>query len=116
MQHSWKIFLENQAFPNKLVHYKMAQSLLRLYANRCPLTKLIVSRYIARARRDAKMTCQALKIQKVPKQMSHFLNKNLIEYFGNEPYHYAPNKTSKLYIPSTIKHLKEATQHIYLGK
>ena len=67
-------------------------------------------------RRDAKMTCQALKIQKVPKQMSHFLNKNLIEYFGNEPYHYAPNKTSKLYIPSTIKHLKEATQHIYLGK
>ena len=85
----------------------MAQYLLRLYANRCPLTKLIVSRYIARARRDAKMTCQALKIQKVPKQMSHFLNKNLIEYFGNEPYHYAPNKTSKLYIPSTINTCKK---------
>jgi hypothetical protein len=90
----------------------MTQSLLCLYANRCPLTKLIVSRYIARARRDAKMTCQALKIQKVPKQMSHFLNKNLIEYFGNEPYHYAPNKTSKLYIPITIN----SAQLVYLGQ
>ena len=47
-----RFFLENQAFPNKLVHNKMTQSLLRLYANRCPLTKLIVSRYIARARRN----------------------------------------------------------------
>ena len=29
--------------------------------------------------------------------MSHFLNKNLIEYFGNEPYHYATKRLNKNY-------------------